>query len=298
MLLAIQHPGLVPFLTVLRATAQDRLGKHAAHFQPRQHADRESRRHVHVEAAVAVEVRGIRAVLHQPFRIRQEHRRARPVLAPIEDLRRFVFRRIERDLRRLEHARRAGREVVPEDRRGVQERRERVEHLRVARLPRDLHDRAERRQRHLTQRFAVERKRAELRICVVEIADDEGIVNDLRALDHIGRLRDQLLPAALFRMTQVHSDDAAAWSAVVCLKMEKRTGVSDEPVRPVEIVQETHDRRIELGMLGIAEILVVDAIAPVGAEPDGVDGVAAVGAHFDREPPVGMIRPLIDQPVG
>ena len=51
-------------------------------------------------------------------------------------------------------------------------------------------------------------------------------------------------------------------------------------------------------MLGIAEILVVDAIAPVGAEPDGVDGVAAVGADFDREPPVGMVGPLIDQPVG
>src|SRR5213594_1057191 len=55
--------------------------------------------------------------------------------------------------------------------------------------------------------------------------------------------------------------------------------------------------RSEPGTLRIAEILVVDAIAPVGAEPNGVDGVAAVGADFDGEPPVGMIRPLIDQPV-
>ena len=186
---------------------------------------------------------------------------------------------------------------MPEDRRRVQERGERVEHLRVVRLARHLHDGPERRQRHLAQRFAVQRKGAKLRIRVVEIANDEGIVDDLRAFDHVWRLRDQLLPPARFRMCEVHGDDAAAWRAVVALKIENRTRVPHEPVRRIEVVQQPYDRRIEPGTLRIAEILVVDAIAPVGAEPNGVDGVAAVGADFDGEPPVGMIRPLIDQPV-
>src|ERR1051326_7011511 len=48
----------------------------------------------------------------------------------------------------------------------------------------------------------------------------------------------------------------------------------------------------------LPQVLIVDPVAPVGAQPHGVDRVAAVVAHLDAEAPVGMIGPLIDEPVG
>ncbi len=51
-------------------------------------------------------------------------------------------------------------------------------------------------------------------------------------------------------------------------------------------------------MHGVAEVLIVDAIAPVGPQPDSVDRVAPVGTHVDAEAPVGMIGSFIDQAIG
>src|ERR1044072_2057735 len=48
----------------------------------------------------------------------------------------------------------------------------------------------------------------------------------------------------------------------------------------------------------LPQVLIVDPVAPVGAQPHGVDRVAALVAHLDAEAPVGMIGPLIDEPVG
>jgi len=50
-------------------------------------------------------------------------------------------------------------------------------------------------------------------------------------------------------------------------------------------------------MSWVAEVLVVDPVAPIRAEPDRVDGVAAIGTDFCSESPIGMIGPLVDQPV-
>ena len=111
----------MPFLSVLRATAQHGLRVDTAHFEPREHADRESRRHVDVETAVAIQVRRIGAVLLDSFPVRQEHRHARAVFAVEEHLHGFITGRIERDFRRLEDRGAAGSEIVPEDGRRVEE---------------------------------------------------------------------------------------------------------------------------------------------------------------------------------
>ena len=292
----------MPLFTVLRSAAQHRLRVHASHLEPGEHTDRETRRHVDVEPTVAIEVRRVRAVLLQPLLVSQEQWDARSVLAVVEGLDRLVVRRVEPELRGFEDTRRTDGEVVAEDRGGIQKRRERVEHLGVVRLSGHLHDRTQRWERHVPGRFAVEREQAELRVGVVEIANDESVVHDLRAFDHVGRLRNDLAPRGPLGVARIHRDDAPPRGRVVGLEVEGRSGIPHESIRRIEIVEQEHeqtdDGRVEPRVPGVAQVLVIDAIAPIGAEPDGVDRIAPLGAHFDAEAPVGMIGPLVDQPVG
>ena len=132
----------------------------------------------------------------------------------------------------------------------------------------------------------------------MEVTNDKRVVDDLRTLDHIRSLWDELSPLTRFGAAHVDGDDTAARGSVVGLKVKDRASVSHESVRGIEIVEQPDHRRLESRMLRIAEVLIVDAIAAVGPEPDGVDGVASVGADFHGKAPVGMIGPFVDQPVG
>src|SRR5438093_12899122 len=87
-----------------------------------------------VEPAVTVEIGRVRPVEFDSLLVSDEHWDSRAVLARVEHLLRFVARRIEVERVRLEHARRAACEVIAKDRRGIEERREREEHLVVLTL--------------------------------------------------------------------------------------------------------------------------------------------------------------------
>src|SRR5436853_302850 len=143
-LLLLVHAALMPLLTVFPTAAQVGHGVHPTQLQPHHHRDGEARREADVEAAVAVEVRRIRAVERESLLVRDEHRDPRAVLARVEHLFRLVPGRIEVDGGRLEDTRRAGLEVVAEDRGGIEEGCEGVEHLVVLALAADRPDRPER----------------------------------------------------------------------------------------------------------------------------------------------------------
>src|SRR5439155_18311533 len=49
---------------------------------------------------------------------------------------------------------------------------------------------------------------------------------------------------------------------------------------------------------GGIEVLVVDPVAAVRAEPDGENQVPPVRAHVGREAPVGLIGAFVHQPIG
>ena len=118
------HPGPVPFLAVFAAPPQTGLRVNAAHFHPDEVGDRESRREADVEPSVAVEQRGIGAVHLQPLPVRDEHRNARVVLAPIEDLLGFIVAGVEIHFRLAKHRALAVVQIEPINRPRHREARE------------------------------------------------------------------------------------------------------------------------------------------------------------------------------
>ena len=187
---------------------------------------------------------------------------------------------------------------MPEDRGRIQERRERVEHLGVRWLAGHLHNRTEGRKRDLARAFPVEREQPQLRIRIVQVAHHECVVHDLRAFDHVARLRHDFLPPGLCGMPDIDGDDATARRPVVGLEEKRWAAVSDESIGCVERIEQSLDWRIDARVIGVAEVLIVDPVAAIGAEPHAVDSVTPVGADLDAETPIGLVGALINQPVG
>src|SRR2546426_934104 len=208
--------------------------------------------------------------------VRQEHRHARAVPAPVEHLLRLVAGRIEVDGRRLEDARLSRLEVVAENGRGIEERREGVEHRVVLPLARHGTHRAERREREVFQEPAVEREQPQPGVRVVEVIRHERVVDDLYALDHVVALGNQLPPAAPLGVPGVDRDHALARGVEIGEDVEHGPVVADEPVARVELVQQSRDLALDARVPRVFQIDIVDAVPPIGAEPHGHHGVAAV----------------------
>ena len=261
------HPRLVPLLAVLAPAPQVWHRVHAPHLQPHEDAHGETRSETDVESAVAVEVRRVRAVELQPLAVRDEHGHPGAVLARVEDLRGLVARGVEVDLRRLEDARLAGLEVVPEDRRRILERGEGVEHLVVLPLTADRGDRPQGGQVEALPEPPVQGEQAELGVGVVQVVGDERVVDDLHRLQNVVALRDDLAPPGPLGVPRVDRDHPLAGRIEVREEVEQRTVVADEPVARVEVVEQPNDLARHPRMLRVFEIEIVDTVAPVGAEP-------------------------------
>jgi hypothetical protein len=85
-LLVLAHAGAVPGLPVLAAAPQVGHGVHAAVLEPDGGQRREARRHVDVEAAIAVEQGRVAAVERDALLVHHEHRHARAVFGGVPGL--------------------------------------------------------------------------------------------------------------------------------------------------------------------------------------------------------------------
>ncbi len=296
-LLVLQHPRPVPLLAVLAAASQVGLGVDAAQLEPDQTAGREARRHADVEAAVAVEVGRVRAIERYPLLVRDEHGDPGAVLRPIEHLAGLVAAGVEIDGGRLEHRRFPGLEIIVKDGRRVEKRGERVEHLRVLALSAEAADGSDRRELDLLHQLAVHRVDERPRVGVVQVAGDELVVDDADVLQHVGFLGDDRAPVRTRRSLRVDGDQTVARRVEVRQEVKHRPVVADERVAGVEIVEQPDHRAAESRRLWVDQIDIVDPVPLVGAVPYAHDPVAAIVRHRDPEAPLGLVRPLVDQPV-
>ena len=132
-LLAAEHAGLVPVLAVFAAAAQDRQRVGAAGFEERDRRRRPARQHAEVEAAVAGEQRGLRAVALDPLAVGEEHRQPRAVARRHHHPFHLVTPRASIGACSFRHERGGGASAGATSTRntsvGDEERREPVEHL-------------------------------------------------------------------------------------------------------------------------------------------------------------------------
>ncbi len=133
---------------------------------------------------------------------------------------------------------------------------------------------------------------------VMEVARHKGVVDDLHAFQHVVRLGNHLPPSGPFRPPRIDCDYPLLGRVQVGSEVEDWAVVPHEVVPGVEVVQEAHDRTIEPRALWVPEVLIIDPVATIGAEPHGEHQVAAVGAHIGGESPVRLVRPLVDELVG
>ena len=287
----------MPLLTVFPAAAQVGHGVHAAHLQPHQHRDGEARREADVEAPVAVEVRRIRSVERESLFVRDEHRDPCAILARVEHLLRLVPGRIEVDGGRLEDTRRAALEGVAEDRGGIEEGREGVEHLVVLALAADRPDRPERGKLQVLQHPPIKREQAQPGGGIVHVVRHERVMDDLHPLEHVLALGNELPPPPPLGMAGVDRDDTLAGRVEVGEEIEHGAVVPHERVARIEIVQEPDHLAGDPRMPRILQVAIIDAVPPVRTEPDGQHGVAAVVRHLGVHPPVGLVGPLVHEHV-
>ena len=287
----------MPLLAVLAAAPQVRDGIHATQLEPHEHRHGEARREADVEPAVAVQVRRVRAVEPQPLLVGDEHRHPGAVLTGVEDLLRLVAGRIEVDRRRLEHARDAALEGVTEDGRGVEERREGVEHLVVLPLPADCADRAERREREILHESPVAREQAQPGGRIVHVVGHERVVDDLDSIEHVRGLRDDLAPAGPLGVPGIDRNDALAGGIEVGEEVEHGPIVPHERVARIEVVQQPHHLARDLRALGLLQVEVINPVPPVGTEPYLQHRIPAVVGHLGVHSPVGLVRSLVDEHV-
>src|SRR5712692_11409150 len=85
-------------------------------------------------------------------------------------------------------------------------------------------------------------------------------MDDLRTLDHVRRLRHELPPGGLLGMARIDCDYAPARCGVIGLEVKHGSIVAKKAIGRVEVIEQTDDRRVQPRMLGIAQVLVVDAI--------------------------------------
>src|SRR2546426_2420173 len=215
----------MPLLTVFPAAAQVGHGVHAAHLQPHQHRDGEARREADVEAAVAVEVRRIRSVERESLFVRDEHGDPLAVLARVEHLLRLVPGRFEVDGGRLEDTGRAALEVVAEDRGGIEEGREGVEHLVVLALAADRPDRPERGKLQVLQHPPIKREQAQPGGGIVHVVRHERVMDDEHPLEHVLALGNELPPPDR-KSTRLNSSHLVISYAVLCLRKSTRLNSS------------------------------------------------------------------------
>ena len=227
----------MPVFAVLAAAAQVRHGVDAAHLHPHQVADAEGRRQRDVEAAVAIQQRRVLAVELQAFLVGDDHRHARAVFAVVEDLLRFVVRRVEIDLRRAEDRAAARPHVVAVDRRRRRVAREAVEGLLVRALAAEAAGGADAGQLDLAHLLAAQVIHLDLRVRVFQVRGHQQAADDVGAFERLRRLRDDFFPGSGLRLGNVDRNDPTARRVLVGAQPEGRAVVVNETVARVTLIE-------------------------------------------------------------
>ena len=220
-LLALEHPGLVPGFPVFPAAAQ--IGDRVDPALVDQHevGRIERGREGNVEAPVPRQQHRPPAVRRQPFAVHQEHRHLRAVLRGVPHLCRLVLRGIDPPLARAERRQRLRREVVAIVCRRIDEGAEADEHLVVFGASADAGDRADRRQIDRAGRPPGEIEEPDAVAGVLQVRRDERAVDEERRRQLVGRFRNHLHRRHV-GPRGIDPDNPAAGRAVVGSEEETR----------------------------------------------------------------------------
>src|SRR6202008_1983417 len=93
----------------------------------------------------------------------------------------------------------------------------------------------------VVEKLAVEVVDANVGLRVFEVAENEGVVDDVGVFKFVGGLRDDRLPAGAFRVAGVDGDEAATWGLEVSFDPEDWAVVVEELVLRVEVVEQLDD---------------------------------------------------------
>ena len=268
---------LVPFFAVLSAAAQNRDRVHAAAIEIR-YADRfKARRHIDVEPAVSVERRRVLAVFFQALLIGDEDGGADAVRTFVPEPFGDVIVRIESGVRLPVEGRFVRLEVVTVDRRGIDNRRERIKHFVEVRLAGEARDAK-------TGQFQLVEFRA---VVAVEDAFVGGVFEERReepvadrgdaGEQHVG-FRYDVLPLLRVRLGGIDGDEPAVRGLIVGQEIELTAARDDAARFRAEVGKE----RLEF------EFRVVALAAQVGEE-----NAASVGRFglIDEEPVFVVVDP-------
>src|SRR5207302_10045831 len=159
----VQHAGTVPVLAELGAASQVGNREDASMLQPEIAPAGKSGREAHVESAVTGKQRGVLAVELKSFFVKDEHRNLGAVLRRVPDLANFKCRRINARRGYFVPQRRLTRgQLDLVDGRRNRERLESEERFFAIPVTAESLNRADAREFHVAQRFAIEVEKLEL----------------------------------------------------------------------------------------------------------------------------------------
>mmetsp|Transcript_6598 Transcript_6598/g.27333 ORF Transcript_6598/g.27333 Transcript_6598/m.27333 type:complete len:718 (+) Transcript_6598:973-3126(+) len=286
--------GIVPGGAVFTAATDGRDDIDAAHLEPGRRGDAVGGGGGDVEAAVAVEQRGVAAVELETLLGGDEDREARAVLAGDELAAGFELVGVEGGLGRLEQLDLAGPDVVAVDlgRRGQAGVAE--EGVLVVPAATEAAGRADARQLDLAQALAVGGMHAHQGRGVVQIAQQEAAANGRGAGHRIGAFGHQGLPRGRGRVLQVDGHQATAGRVPVGLDDDLVTQHRDRAVLRVELQR---DRlRLAAGKRALRQRQHHQAVL-AAAFHDADQQQAAIVGHLGAEAPFLVIAVLGDEDI-